>query len=243
MRSSCVVIAALVALAPVARADDPADTSGMTRDEAEATLRATEPDVKAAADAGLPVPSQTAQERAEAKSVLDAPRRRWSQTPRLGLAVSGGFPDLVTADLLFRPVRTIRLFAGPAWGYVAWGMNAGVLFEPWPGNVSPTLSLQVGELFQADASFLVKDGSGSASQGMKPLLQRVDYSYGSLDVGLELGSSDGFAFFLRVGLSYVSLKASGTAHYTTDSGTKVALSDPSIHGAFPSVKSGFQYFF
>jgi hypothetical protein len=239
MRLSPLVIAGLVAIAPWARADEPAQPPvEAAREQAPAT---TPPASAAQGRGAATLPAPPANE--EPATAPDEPRGPPPRTSRVGLAVAGGFPDLVTASLMFRPLRTLRVFAGPAWGYVAWGANAGVLLEPWQGSVSPTFSFEIGELFQADASFLVKDGSDPATRGMKPLLRQVNYAYGSVDVGLELGSSRGLAFFVRAGLSYVSLKAGGTASYTTDQGAKVALSNPWLHGTFPSVKAGLQYFF
>ena len=114
--------------------------------------------------------------------------------------------------------------------------------RPWNTWISPTLSLEGGRLFRSDVSFLAKD-EGGVPEGIEPILEGIDYQYAALDLGLELGSPRGLAFSFRVGVSYVSLKANGTATYTSDSGSSVSMSDPSFHGVLPSVKAGLQYWF
>lgn len=164
--------------------------------------------------------------------------------PLLGLALGGGFPDLVTASLMFRPIEAIRFFAGPSWGYVSWGAQGGIVIAPWNGWATPTLSFEGGMLFGTNLSFLVKDSSGTgASAGLKPLLRRIDYQYVAADLGIELGSPRGLAFVVRLGLSYVTVKANGTATYTSDNGTRVTLSNPAVHATLPSLKIGLQYWF
>jgi hypothetical protein len=158
----------------------------------------------------------------------------------VGLSIAGGFPDLATASLLFRPVPAIRFSLGPSWGYVAWGLQGEVTFAPWSSWVTPTLSLGGGKLFRSDLSFLAKD-SGGVPSGLRPILQKVDYDYVHGDLGLDLGSPRGFGFFLRLGLSYVRITANGTASYTADNGTRVTFRDPALHATLPSLRMGFQY--
>jgi hypothetical protein len=164
--------------------------------------------------------------------------------PLLGLALGGGFPDLATASLMLRPIDAIRFFAGPSWGYVAWGAQGGIVIAPWTGWTTPTLSFEGGMLFGANLSPFVKDSSGTGfSSGVKPLLRRVDYQYVAADLGLELGNPRGLAFVLRLGLSFVTVKANGTTTYTSDNGARVTLSNPAIRATLPSLKLGLQYWF
>jgi hypothetical protein len=157
-----------------------------------------------------------------------------------GLSIGGGFPDFANANLLFRPVPWARLYAGPCWGYVSWGMQGGVVLAPWNGVATPTLSFQAGTLFSTDLRRFLKSDSKSANE-VKPLLANVDYRYLAADLGLELGSPRGFNFFLRLGLSFVVIKANGSATHTADDGTRVTLRDPSVSAWMPSLKLGFQY--
>ncbi len=167
---------------------------------------------------------------------------RSAGTPRWGLALGGGFPDFVTASLVFRPVSHLRFSAGPAWNYVGWGVQGGVALVPWRFWIAPVVSLEGGRFFRTNLGFLVKD-SAAVPPEVRPLLEKVAYSYAALDVGLELGSQRGFSSSIRLGLSYVSIAAHATATYTRDDGTAVSVSDPALHGMLPSLKVGLQHWF
>lgn len=212
----------------------------LTVEQATAQAAAADADARAAAAAGMRPPEASVRAGAEARGALAAHANPWY--PKLGVAIGGGFPDLASASLLFRPISHVRFFAGPMWGYVGWGVQGGVVLVPWNAWIAPTISLEGGKLFRSDVTFLAKD-KGGVPEGIEPLLRNIDYQYAAVDLGLELGSPRGLASYVRVGLSYVSLKANGTATYTSDTGSKVSLSDPSFHGTLPSVKFGLQYWF
>ncbi len=167
------------------------------------------------------------------------------EPPRWGLDVEGGFPEGIAASAVFRPVSEIRLFAGPAWNYVGWGLQGGVTVVPWHLGVSPFLSLEGGRYFSADASFLARSSSGVPAE-LAPLLKHVGYDYAAAHLGLEFGTRDAFAFSIRAGLAYVSATASGTATTTgTSNGSDytLAFTDPHLRGTVPSVKLGLQLWF
>lgn len=166
---------------------------------------------------------------------------RWSSM-RWGLALGAGFPDFATASVTLRPVDQVRLYAGPSWNYVGWGIQGGVALVPWDFWIAPVVSLEAGRFFRTNLGFLAKDDGGMPA-GMRPLLERIDYSYAALDVGVEIGSQRGLSLSLRVGLSYVSISANGTATYTSDDGTIVTFADPAVRGTLPSLKLGVQYWF
>ncbi len=167
------------------------------------------------------------------------------EAPRWGLDVEGGLPEGLAPSAVFRPVPQIRLFAGPAWNYVGWGVQGGVTLLPWQLGVSPLLSIEGGRYFSADASFLARSSSG-VPQELEPLLKHVSYDYAAVHVGIELGARDSFAFTIRAGLAYVSAVAKGTA---TTSGTSangpytLSFTDPHVTGTVPSVKLGVQLWF
>jgi hypothetical protein len=223
---------------PAARAPDAAAPT-MPPDVAADTAARADEDARAAASSGLALPASIERERAEAKASLARHGLR-RPTPRWGLALGAGFPDFATASLVFRPLQRVRLHAGPAWNGFGWGVQGGVTFVPWSFAVSPLLSFQAGRFFGSDLSFLAKGEDGA---GMKPLLEDMVYSYAAADVGLELGSQRGLSFTLRLGLSYVSVATHGTASHTSDGGTVVALTNPSLNATLPSAKLGFQYWF
>ncbi len=220
-------------------ADRPA-VRELTEAVASKKSAAIDADARAALRAGLPLPESVEQEGIARAAIAAHRAERASGMPRLGLAVGGGFPDFATASLVYRPVSRVRLSAGPAWNYVGWGAQGGVAVVPWSFWIAPVLSIEAGRFFGTNLGFLAKD-SGGVPQEMKPLLERIDYSYAALDVGLELGSPRGFSVSIRLGLSYVSLAAHGTATHTSDDGSVVSMTNPALHGTLPSLKLGFQY--
>ncbi len=213
----------------------------LTPEAAAAQAAAADADARSAAAAGMQLPESTQRAGAEAKAVLAQHRRPRAALPMVGLALGGGFPDLATVSLLVRPIPSIRFVGGPTWGYIGWGLHGGVVFVPGNWGVTPTFSLEAGKLFRSDATRFVKEDENAV--WLRPLLRAVDYQYVAADVGLELGSPRGFAFTLRVGLSWVTVKANGLATIESDDGTRLTLTDLTIRATLPSAKVGFQYWF
>jgi hypothetical protein len=227
---------------PVATADTPGPNPDLTPEAAAQQAAASDADARDAAAAGLPVPESSRRAGAEAKATLAQQHRGLRRSlPIIGIAVGGGFPDLGTLSLLVRPVSSIRLFGGPTWGWVGWGLHGGVVLVPVNWAITPTLSFETGKLFRSNLSFLLGDDGDAAK--MKPILRGVDYQYVAADVGLELGNPSGFAFTLRLGLSWVTVKGNGSATFDGDSGARVTFSNPTVRATLPSFKTGFQYWF
>jgi hypothetical protein len=186
------------------------------------------PDAIAAAPAPAEQPPPTPL-RPEAKS-------RW------GLLLDAGVPGGVSLSVVYRPTSIVRLWAGPAWNYVAWGAQGGVALVPWHFVVSPVLSGEVGRFFGADVSFLTRTGD-AVPDGLRPLLESMTYTYAAAHLGLDFGSQRRFLFSLRAGLSYVAFDTRGTATVSEGAGSTVTFSDPRIRGTLPSVKLGLHYWF
>jgi hypothetical protein len=233
--AAALALALAAALGPAA-----AHAAGLepTPEEAAALKPALDAEASSAAAAGLPLPAADAERAAQVQVAL-APQPAPRPLPLLAVAVSGGSPEVLTASLVFRPIPWLRFFGGPAWGYVGWGMQGGVVIAPWNGGVTPTLSATFGRLLTADLSSFAGDG-GTAKE-LRPLLARVDYQYAAADLGLEFGSPGGFALFLRLGLSFLSARANGSVTYVSDDGARVTMSDPALRVWAPSLKLGFQY--
>lgn len=169
------------------------------------------------------------------------PARGSSADPRLGIAVDVGAPAGASVALAFRPTRAFRIFAGPAWNYVAWGVQGGIAIVPWRLAVAPALSAEVGHYFGADLTDFVGVSSG-APAGTEPLLRDVDVTYAAAHLGVEIGAQRGLAFSLRAGLAYLTASSKGSAD-ASGSGSQVTLRDPRVRATAPSVKLGIQYFF
>lgn len=239
MRSLAVALAlALVAAAGPARAGEEDDQEGADRQlERDAAVEARD-----AAAAGLPLTASTSDQ------LADLEQRRAEAAkgpPRWGLLLDAGFPEGAAVSVVYRPVSEVRIFAGPAWNVVAFGVQAGVTVIPFHAGISPTLSLEGGRYFHADATFLARASSGVPPE-VKPLLEDVSYDYAAVHLGIEIGTRDAFAISIRAGLAYVSLEAKGTATTTVDSGgstTTITFTDPRVRGTMPSVKVGVQLWF
>ncbi|BDG04524.1 hypothetical protein [Anaeromyxobacter oryzae] len=164
---------------------------------------------------------------------------------RFGVQVETGLPEGLAVGVTFRPVSSVRLWAGPAWNYVSFGGQLGVAIVPFRWALSPVLSLEAGRYFRADLSRFVNEGTG-APKGVEPLLKNVSYDYAAAHLGFELGSQRGFAFSVRAGLAYVRMATHGSTA-PTSSGTagdaQVYFVDPRVNATIPSVKLGFQYSF
>jgi hypothetical protein len=184
-------------------------------------------------------PKGAASDAAVAETSDDAPR---GYLPRWGVGLGGGFPGFATVSAMYRPLSWVRLSAGPAWNYFAWGLQGTVSVAPWRSWITPVLSLEGGKFRRGDLGSLVKSGDEDAAK-MKPLLARVDYSYAALDLGVELGSQRGLSFSLKVGLSWVDVGTSGTATYTSEGGSTVTMRDPALRGTLGSAKLGLNYWF
>lgn len=209
------------------------------------------------ADVPLPPPPPGTALRSAAEAALPLPPpppppavgRAADAPPRFGLMLEGGVPQGAALGLLYRPLPSIRLWAGPAWNYASFGLQGGAAFQPWRSFLSPVLSVEAGRYFSSDVSFLA-NGSSGVPEELEPLMDDVRYGYGAAHVGLELGSSRGLALSLRVGLAYVSVQAKGTARTTADTGAgagggtaTVEFDDPRLRGTLPSVKLGLRYWF
>ncbi|HET7824625.1 MAG TPA: hypothetical protein VFK90_04800 [Anaeromyxobacter sp.] len=136
----------------------------------------------------------------------------------------------------------LRLFAGPAWNYLGFGIQGGVSIAPWRFGVTPVLTVEGGRYFGANASFVARGGQGVPPE-LEPLLKDMSYAYAAVHAGIEIGSQDGFAFVLDLGLGYVALDAKGTVTKTDASGATATFRDPRVRATLPTLKLGIHYWF
>jgi len=159
---------------------------------------------------------------------------------RFGLQLDAGAPGGATLALVARPWRFLRVNGGMAWNYFGFGVKGGVTLAPFRWGIAPTLGVEGGHLFQADASRL---GNGATA---KRLLGSIGYSYVSGDVGLELGPQDRFLFFVRGGISYLSgpVKNVAEAIQAGSGGEVVVKSAGEATASYfgPSAKVGVVFF-
>lgn len=235
------LITALLASAAPAVADDAAAPRDDAAPVAGAAAAEATPADAAPADAVLaPAPAAPV---AEPEDEGRSARRR---PPFLfGLSVDAGVPEGLALGLTFRPVDSIRFWAGPAWNYLSWGVHGGVAIVPVAWAVSPAVSLEGGRFFAADLRRFVNDGSG-APDAVDPLLADLGYDYLAAHVGLEMGSQRGLAFTVRAGLAWIRATAHGSTKDQSTAGGGTAETywvNPRLTASLPSVKVGLQYTF
>lgn len=161
----------------------------------------------------------------------------------LGLQLDAGAPDGAGATLLYRPLSFVRLGGGLLYNSAGYGLRGGVTLLPY-FPIAPTLTLEAGHYFEANAANSV-GRFVTIPDAVRPLLERVGYTFVSAQVGLEVGHPDWFVFFVRGGLSRVWLSmhdARTAAQASTSGGLRVSqMNDPQV--TMPDVKVGFAVFF
>jgi hypothetical protein len=160
--------------------------------------------------------------------------------PRLGLVLDAGLPSGAGVLLQARLLPGVRLQAGPMWSGVGWGAKGGLVLAPFRWAVSPTLEAEGGYGFQADLSFLTKQGD--VPEELSAVLAHARYWYVAGYVGLDLGSPRGVSFFLRGGLARLQVTAPGTARSDTSGGT-LEIGDATLTATVPCAKLGLQLWF
>ncbi len=160
--------------------------------------------------------------------------------PRLGVAVDAGVPGGAGVVLQARLLDALRVNAGPMWSGVGYGLKGGVLLSPLRTAIAPTLELEVGYGIRADLSFLAQRSDVPAQ--LRPVLARSSYRYASLLGGVDLGSPRRTSFFLRAGVSWLEVRAPGTATTSAGGGT-LRIGDGVLRATIPSAKLGVQFWF
>ncbi len=165
--------------------------------------------------------------------------------PRLGLAASAGVPDGLVASALFRPIDMLRVSAGGTRNWFGFGVQGGVGVKPFQWAIAPTLDLEAGHYFDADMRWVADQNAGVPTE-LRPLLEKVGYSYANVHLGIELGSSRSLVLFFRAGISYVWTTLRGVQDLAgQDAGgntVNVRIADPLLRATIPSLKLGLIFF-
>jgi hypothetical protein len=159
----------------------------------------------------------------------------------IGLELDAGVPDGASATLLYRPWSYVRFGGGLLYDYVGYGVRGGVSVLPY-FPIAPSLTLEVGHYFEADASEKVARFV-DVDDDLKPMLKRVGYTFANAQLGLEIGHPDWFVFFVRAGISRVWLSVHDVQQGLSSSSNLRTLDDPSIRLGIPNAKVGFMIFF
>jgi hypothetical protein len=161
----------------------------------------------------------------------------------LGLQLDAGVPDAAGLSVLYRPWKWMRFEGGMLYNYVGYGMRGGVSVLPYYW-IAPSLTLEAGHYFDANAYEKISRYT-TVDESVKPLLQRVGYTFVNAQLGLELGHPNAFVFFVRAGLSrmWLSVHDARAAASSTGSTRVVDMDDPSVRLGIPNVKLGFMIYF
>lgn len=191
-----------------------------------------------------------AEEKAEAPKVESAPRAEAAPRveskglPAFGVSVDAGVPDFLGVNVVYRPLSFLRLQGGVLTNGLGLGARAGVSLVPFNFVVSPSLTLEYGHYFESDGRTFARAVGVNLGQA-EPALARLSYGFANAHLGLELGSPERFQFSLRVGLSYLNtaLTGSGDLLEQASGDPTIRADDLRLHGALPSLKLGFLFFF
>jgi hypothetical protein len=226
------------ATAPAEASAAPAPASTGTADPALASTAAGAASAAALTDPAAVPPPPPAPAAAEAQAEPDAAPR----LPRVGVGLGAGVPEFAALTVLYRPLRFLRMGAGPTWNYYGWGGHVGLSVVPVNWWITPVLAFEAGHYLRTSYSGAVR-GSSQTADDLRQLLARTDYSYTAVDLGLELGSPRGLSVSLRTGLAFVWVDARGTSTRRSADGSVVTISNPALRATLPSTKLAFQYWF
>lgn len=161
--------------------------------------------------------------------------------PAIGLMADAGVPDGANASLALRPVRWLRIHGGGGTNTVSAGFRGGLSLIPL--GAGPSLSFEVGHYRDGDANALVRRFVGS-ERWLTPLFERLGYTYGNLQAGLDLGRGP-VAFFVHVGVSFLRAtihnanQAVEARNGAADDGARLSLTaEPVVRAVIPSAKLG-----
>jgi len=122
------------------------------------------------------------------------------------LSLDVGAPQELSASLAARPWDWIRFHAGLINDGATTGLQGGVsliLLYSW---LTPTFTVEGGHFFP-DGSAIARLGSSGPSPS-SALMRHGGHDFGNAHLGLEIGSPERAAFFVRAGRSYIWPKGS-----------------------------------
>jgi hypothetical protein len=165
---------------------------------------------------------------------------------RFGLGLDAGFPDISSANVLYRPFRYLRFSGGVLYNYAGFGVRGGASIQPY-FPIAPSLTFEAGHYFEANVRAKVERYE-DVDANIAPLLERVGYSFASAQVGLELGHHNAFVFFVRAGVTrmWMTPKNAGAAARAATEGDSTRITDmqdPKLTAQLPCAKLGFLVFF
>jgi hypothetical protein len=165
-----------------------------------------------------------------------------------GINLDAGVPDFLALGVLWRPAYFIRVGGSATYNGAGFGARGTVTVQLFNFGITPTLTLEGGHYWAGNFLRLVQQVYPDLASNAQAsaLLQTVSYDYGNLHVGIEVGSTRHFMFFLRAGASYMqtTIPHSGEILNGLDpSDTSIEARDMVIRAVLPSLKLGVVAFF
>jgi hypothetical protein len=161
----------------------------------------------------------------------------------VGLMFDAGVPDGANGAIVLAAQR-LRVHLGGGTNTVSAGLRGG--FTVVPFGAGPSLSMEVGHYRDGNANGIVRTFAGTDGW-LTPIFQQLGYTYGNLQLGLELGRGP-VQFFVHAGMSYLkatihnanaALGGRADPDGTRDDGTTVTIrQDPTVRVISPSAKLG-----
>lgn len=160
--------------------------------------------------------------------------------PMFGAQIEAGLPEGFGGSLIFRPWYFVRAHVGGVTNTAAGGILGGITLIPFRWYLTPTLSGEIGHLFEGNLNGTLSSVLNKAEvpEGM---LDRVSYTYYSAQLGLEIGAPDRFIVYLRGGVSRVEAAFQGPKQVKGN--TTVDPGVVNVGMTIPSAKVGLLLYF
>jgi len=160
--------------------------------------------------------------------------------PMLGAQIDAGLPEGFGASLVFRPWYFVRAHVGGVTNTASGGILGGVTLIPFRWYLTPTLSGEIGHLFEGNLNGTLSPILDKA-QIPEGALDRVSYTYYTAQLGLEIGAPDRFVVYLRGGVSRVDATMQGPKK--VNGNTTVDPGPVNVGVTIPSAKVGLLLYF
>ena len=166
------------------------------------------------------------------------------ELPHWGLLLDAGLPDGFSLSAIYRPAHWFRASAGAAYNIVGYGVRGGVSFIPFESVVTPSLNLDGGHFFDADATEVLRRALPDVDLSAAGDIPRhVSYQYATASLGLEVGSPRRVVFYLRLGLSYMQSTIQGFEAILRTFDPTVEAKNPTLRATVPAAKLGIVLYF
>lgn len=156
-----------------------------------------------------------------------------SKTNHFGAQLDVGVPDGIAFGVVVKPKwYWLQTNLSATHNVLAPGVRVGIKLDPIKFPIRLSFTGELGYSFE---------GSMSRIETHTP---RINYTYVNLHPGLEIGSNNGFSFFLHAGPTWMNIQSSDAQSSFRPGDSSVSISNPHANvWLIPSAKFGFTYLF